>query len=88
MPGHFHAFTGLTIHSKMNTEILPGFKSIHLTLCGSQAGRPLCDVARTDSDEQNGVKFLHAVYAPKMVFTDARLCAGCLEVWNSCEVQS
>jgi hypothetical protein len=56
-------------------------KLIHLTLCGVEAGRCLCDCDRSNQPE--GTKYWHAAYAPKMAFDDPRLCRECLAEWNA-----
>lgn len=80
-----HVFAASVMDQRAKCEaILPGVSRIHLTLCGSQAGRPLCDCDK-GAELEAGAKFLHAVYAPKAVFQDARLCPGCLSEWNAAE---
>lgn len=53
---------------------------VHLTLCGVEAGRPLCDCKR--SEEKNAC-FLHAVYAPPIVMASPKLCARCKAEWDA-----
>lgn len=55
---------------------------IHLTLTGVAAGRPLCDCDK-DAERRAGATFMHAVYAPPAVFTDARLCTVCKAEWEA-----
>ncbi len=55
---------------------------VHLTLCGVEAGRPLCDCDRTE-EKSRGSLFWHAVYAPKAIFTHAKLCRGCKAEWDA-----
>jgi hypothetical protein len=58
---------------------------IHLTLCGVEAGRPLCDCDR--SNQPSGTRYWHAVYAPLERFRHtghegAEICQDCLKIWD------
>lgn len=80
-----HIFAATPIEQQARGEvILPGVSRIHLTLCGSQAGRPLCGCDKAKELEA-GAKFMHAVYAPRAIFEDKRLCQECLSEWNAAE---
>lgn len=56
---------------------------IHLTLCGVEAGRPLCGCDK-QAELKTGCLFFHAVYAPEKVFSDTkRLCPKCKAEWDA-----
>ncbi len=68
----------------MNSKFQENTKDVkvfHLTFTGYYAGLPLCGCERVIDNPS--IAFYHAVYAPKAVFTDERLCPDCLKVWNN-----
>lgn len=55
--------------------------TIHLTLTGYYAGRPLCDCDKP-SELAKGVKFYHAMFAPDVILNDPLLCPTCKRLWD------
>ncbi len=63
-------------------EALYDVPTVHLTLTGVEAGRPLCDCDK-QSELQRGCLFFHAIYAPEKIFNHSKLCVVCKSEWEA-----
>jgi hypothetical protein len=61
---------------------------IHLTLCGFDAGRPICDCNKPIA-AANGDTFIHAMYWNEDNPHTLRpsICPACLQVWDEVDAE-
>lgn len=59
---------------------------VHLTMVGSQAGRPYCGCNKQVELIRNA-RFVHYMHAPKDLFTHPKLCQACKVIMDEVEAE-